>query len=75
MDCPDHIQEYDGYDHKDDDGVPPVVLKHMRAMVEKDKVRNTCQFAEVRDCDKTLVVDKGLETEYQVHLTVRCVER
>ena len=78
MDSPDHIQEYDGYDSKDEDGVPPVALKHLRAMVEKDKVRNTCQFAEVVDMDATinLAGDKelGVSNE-QKFKTVRCRER
>ena len=78
MDCPDHLQEYDGYDQKDDDGVPPVVLKHLRAMVEKDKVRNTCQFAEIVDMDVTLNIQGdeslGVPNE-QKFKTVRCKER
>lgn len=72
---PDRIQEYDGFDGTDEDGVPGAAIRHMRAMVEKDRFRATCRFSEVVDLDRTIVVDHGEPTEYRRFMTVRAKER
>lgn len=78
MESPDRLQEYDGFDASDDDGVPQVVLKHMRAMVEKDAMLKTCQFSEVVDMDKIIEIPGdeklGIPDEKKFK-TVRAAER